>query len=64
MCVIVHASSAVTNCGCEEPEHQLKTEKLVNISGEYMVEEVENYGKYLLPMDIPERVVRNIESLK
>ena len=64
VCVIVHASSPDTECGCDTPEHPLKTDKVVNISGVYLLEEVENYGKYLLAMDIPERVVKNIESLK
>jgi hypothetical protein len=36
----------------------------VDISGVYQLEEVENYGKYLLAMEIPERAVRKIESLK
>eukprot|EP00090_Calanus_glacialis_P001577 TRINITY_DN11146_c0_g1_i1.p1 TRINITY_DN11146_c0_g1~~TRINITY_DN11146_c0_g1_i1.p1 ORF type:complete len:220 (-),score=53.76 TRINITY_DN11146_c0_g1_i1:110-769(-) len=64
VCVIVHASSPNTGCGCDTPQHPLKTNKLVNISGVYLLEEVENYGEYLLAMDIPERAVRNIESLK
>jgi hypothetical protein len=33
-------------------------------SGEYLMEEVENYDKYLLALDIPERVVRNLFSFR
>jgi hypothetical protein len=65
VCVIVHASSPDTGCGCDTPDHHLlKKDKPVNISGVYLLEEVENYDNYLLALDIPERVVRNLESLK
>jgi hypothetical protein len=36
----------------------------VNISGVYQLEEVDNYAKYLLAMDIPERVIRHLENLR
>ena len=38
--------------------------KLLNISGVYQLEEVENYGKYLLAMDIPKRAVRHLEQTR
>ena len=59
VCVIVQASYPDTGCGCKAEK-----ERLVNISGVYELEEVENYGEYLLAMDIPERAVRNIENMK
>jgi hypothetical protein len=36
----------------------------VNVSGVYQLEEVDNYGNYLLAMNIPERVVRHLEKLR
>ena len=36
----------------------------VNISGVYQLDQVENYGKYLLALDIPKFAVRNIETMK
>lgn len=59
--VIVEASSP-TNC--TGGQHGEKSLELLDISGVYQLEEVENYGEYLLAMDIPERAVRHMEKLK
>ena len=44
--------------------HHQMTGDQVNISGVYMLDQVENYGKYLLALDIPKFAVRNIETIK
>ena len=43
-------------------EKQVK--KMVNISGVYQLEDVDNYGEYLMAMDIPEKVAKYIVKLK
>merc|ERR1719245_930639 len=63
VCVLVNASLP-PSCGCRTGQHGPATEGEVNISGVYLLDQVENYGKYLLAMDIPEIAVRNIETMK
>jgi len=63
LCLIVYLSKPHMSCGCQGEYHQ-KKERQVNMSGVYLLDEVENYGEYLLAMDIPERAVRNIEHMK
>jgi hypothetical protein len=38
--------------------------KLLNISGVYQLEEVENYGEYLQAMDIPKKEIRHLEKTR
>eukprot|EP00090_Calanus_glacialis_P001578 TRINITY_DN11146_c1_g1_i1.p2 TRINITY_DN11146_c1_g1~~TRINITY_DN11146_c1_g1_i1.p2 ORF type:complete len:159 (-),score=39.55 TRINITY_DN11146_c1_g1_i1:133-609(-) len=50
-----------SSCGCGTHGEVEEREEQVDISGVYQLEEVENYGVYLLAM---ERAVRNIENMK
>ena len=60
MCLLVRASITPT-CIRDKEEH---VQKMVNMSGVYQLEAVQNYGEYLMAMDIPERVVRHMEKFK
>ena len=50
--LVVHGFTAPVHCDMHQEEG-----KLLNISGVYQLEEVENYRKYLLAMNIPKRAV-------
>ena len=57
--MVVHASIAPVYCDTNK-----EGGKQVIISGVYKLDEVENYGKYLLAMDIPKRVARRLEQTR
>ena len=52
-------------CGCTHSTFSSEDmDRKVNMSGVFFLETVENYGEYLLAMEIPENVVDNLKNIR